>query len=64
MSREGARGRTLGESRPGRGSSKGKGPEVGPCSACSLSKEVGVKAEIRRRPGRPAPAGGAERLRL
>ena len=41
---------------------QGKGPEVGPCLACSLSKEVGVKAEIRRRPGRPAPAGGAERL--
>ena len=48
MRREGARGCTLGESRTGRGNSKCKGPEVGPCLACSLSKEVAVKGEIRR----------------
>lgn len=48
MRREGARGCTLGESCPGRGNSECKGPEVRPCLACSLKKEVAIKGEIRR----------------
>lgn len=48
MRGEEARGCTLGESRPGRGNSECKGPEVGRCLACSLNKEVAIKGEIRR----------------
>lgn len=56
MRGEEARGCTLGESRPGRGNSECKGPEVGRCLACSLNKEVAIKGEIRR----PGQGDGAE----